>query len=101
MRSAIWLNARKRRGKKIRRHYNHASTIVKEERHTKCPDTVEWQEELRYLPMPKREIVETKNNIGLLSIGKDHVQNTLLRMKGGAVKEIHFERVDIDTNSAN
>ena len=60
MRSAIWLNARKRRGKKIRRHYNHASTIVKEERHTKCPATVEWQEELRYLPMPKREIRRNK-----------------------------------------
>ena len=98
MRATIWLNARKRKGQKIHRHCDESYTIVKEGRHSSCPETAEWREELRYLSTSKGRIVETKNNIGHLRFGADCVQNTLLQMKRNELKEIPFEQVQFTLN---
>jgi len=94
LRTAIWLNARRRKGKIIQRHCIDSITILNKEKDSSCLESPIWQEELRYLPTNSGAIVETKNNIGLLVIGEDYVQNTLLQMKGEKVKETPFEKVN-------
>ena len=84
MKSALWWNTQKRKRKSILRHCDDSFNILNEGCNGNC--CPEWQEELRYLPTKKRSIVETKNNIGLLSIGKGTVENSLLQIKGEAIK---------------
>ncbi|HEX5563827.1 MAG TPA: hypothetical protein VFX34_02605, partial [Sporosarcina sp.] len=96
MKRMIAFNAWKRRGKKIRRHCDESFVIVKEEKHTSCPETPEWTEVLEYVPMNKKSIVETENTIGKLTLFPNIVENTLLHMKGDTVEEFNFERVELD-----
>ena len=89
MKSAIWWNARKRKGKTISRHCDDSFTILNEGCNGSC--SPEWQEELRYLPTRKGTIVEMKNNIGLLSIGKETIENSLLQIKGDQLKATQYK----------
>ncbi|WP_172370368.1 hypothetical protein [Sporosarcina jiandibaonis] len=89
MKTAIWWNAQKRKGKTIQRHCDDSFTILNEGCNgDSCP---EWQEELSYLPTRKGTIVETRNNIGLLSIEKGAIENSLLQIKGEQLKEIQYK----------
>jgi hypothetical protein len=37
-----------------------------------------WKDQLRYQLLEKNSIIETKNNIGILSISSENISNTLL-----------------------
>jgi hypothetical protein len=89
MKSALWWNTQKRKRKSILRHCDDSFNILNEGCNgNSCP---EWQEELRYLSTNKGSIVETKNNIGLLSIGKGTIENSLLQIKGEQVKSSKYK----------
>lgn len=90
MRMAILLNAQKRKGKKIQRYCDETYKIVNGKEGSKCPNSAGWREELRYVPTGNGSIVETKNNIGFLSIHEDSLQNALLRVNE---EKISFERL--------
>ena len=78
-----------RKGETIQRHCDDTFTILNEGCNgDSCP---EWQEELRYLPTSKGTIVETKNNIGLLSIEKETIENSLLQIKGEQLKATQYK----------
>ncbi|MFD1929685.1 hypothetical protein ACFSFY_16720 [Sporosarcina siberiensis] len=94
LRSAIWLNVRKRKGKILQRHCIDSFTIVNKEQDSSCSECPIWQEKLRYLSTTSGAIVETKNNIGRLLIGDKFVQNTLLQIKGEKLKETTFEKIN-------
>jgi hypothetical protein len=43
------------------------------------PTSYIWTDHLRYLPFEEGSIIETKNNLGLLSISPSMIENKLLK----------------------
>lgn len=93
MKMAIWGNARRRVKKTIYRYCDVAFSIRNGGKAIECPKDAKWQEALRYLEMERGAIVETKNNIGLVSVGETVVRHSLLQMVRGEMREIRFEDI--------
>lgn len=93
MKMAIWGNARRRVKKTIYRYCDVAFSIQKGGKAIDCPKDAKWQEALRYLEMQGGAIVETENNIGLVTVGETVIRHSLLQMVRGEMKEICFEDI--------
>ncbi|WP_262175648.1 hypothetical protein [Saccharococcus sp. Marseille-Q5394] len=94
MKMAIWGNARRRVKKTIYRYCDVGFSIRNGGKAIDCPKDAKWQEALRYLEMQGGAIVETENNIGLVTVGETGIRHSLLQMVRGEMKEIRFEDIE-------
>jgi hypothetical protein len=78
MKFLIGFNVRKRINRTIYRYCNENFNLVKEEDKTRIPRDYIWKESIRYLHINDESIIETDNNIGLLTYTTNEVGNTLL-----------------------
>jgi hypothetical protein len=75
MKTIMMWNSLSRKNKGIQRYCDSSYHIVK----TIIPPTSYiWTDTLRYLPFEEGSIIETNNNLGLLSISSDAIENKLL-----------------------
>ncbi|WP_226038472.1 hypothetical protein [Aquibacillus saliphilus] len=82
MKKVIWLNTLKRKRENIYRYCDELNNLVIEDDQTTCPATFNWRETIRYLTTEKESIIETENNLGLLTLEPVLAQNTLLKYFG-------------------
>jgi hypothetical protein len=95
MKSVSWFNSLKRKNKDIIRFCDETYNIIHQDQQSPCPKTYHWKETLNYLSTGKGSIIETDNNLGLLTFSTESVQNCLLTYKVFEKNEISFDRVDL------
>ena len=78
MKFIIGLNARKRINRTIYRYCNEESNLFREEHEGRIPSTFEWKESIRYQYVNDSSIIETNNNIGVLTYTSEEVRHRLL-----------------------
>ncbi|MET1031608.1 hypothetical protein [Domibacillus tundrae] len=76
----LWLNALKRKNKDIIRYCDEKDRILRQDTQSAEPESYQWKESLAYVPTSKGSIIETNNNLGLLSITEESTQNELLTL---------------------
>ncbi|MEH7076849.1 hypothetical protein [Neobacillus drentensis] len=80
MKTVITVNSLKRKNKDIHRICDPAYQITHVEAEEMGQETpFLWQDQLRYQTLEKGSIIETNNNLGLLSISAEQTINTLLK----------------------
>ncbi|GAA0488254.1 hypothetical protein GCM10008986_12360 [Salinibacillus aidingensis] len=91
LRSAVWFNAYKRKRKAIYRTCDeHNRLHTGENQPPDSRSSEKWREEIHYLRTNKASLMETDNNIGLISIRNKSIQNKLLKYDGKLSKEVHY-----------
>lgn len=70
----LW-NSMNRKNKRIQRYCDSSYHILKT---TLPPTSYIWADKLRYLPFKTGSIIETNNNLGLLSISSNFIENKLI-----------------------
>lgn len=81
----IWLNSYKRKKEILHRFCDLNEKVYYESENTPCPSIYNWKEEIQYLPTEHQSIIETENNVGLLSITQHVTRNSLLQFSGNQV----------------
>ncbi|KAA0545282.1 hypothetical protein FZW96_18060 [Bacillus sp. BGMRC 2118] len=95
MKSAIWINTLKRKKKNIQRFCMSDYQMMLQNENMKTPLLYHWKETIKYLSTSTDSIIETKNNIGLLSLTEHTVQNHLLSYQDFEKHETSFDLVDV------
>ncbi|WP_064093123.1 metallophosphoesterase family protein [Rossellomorea aquimaris] len=84
MKFIIRLNERKRIQRTLYRYCNENFELVREVREGSIPSDYEWKESIDYQPMNDFSIIETHNNLGLLSYRNTEITNSLLSAKNSS-----------------
>lgn len=79
LKMAIGFNSIKRKRKEIHRYCNEAYHFVYADQDTPHLSPFIWKENIRYFPVDEDSIIETRNNLGLLTLSSGNAQNSLLR----------------------
>ncbi|WP_404451582.1 alkaline phosphatase D family protein [Virgibacillus necropolis] len=87
IKSTIWFNSLKRKKRVICRSCDQQDNLILKA--TNSGDH-KWREEIHYLTDSNGSIIETNNNIGLLSIDSSSVTNRLLQYNGQRKNEIFY-----------
>lgn len=90
LKTAIWFNALKRKKKVFHRSINQDYSLVESKQELTNRKGVRWKEILQYMSTDSGSVVETNNNIGLVTIKHGSINNTLLTYDGKNVKEQSF-----------
>lgn len=96
MKSVIWFNSIKRKKEAIHRYCDTDYNIIHTDKKSACPKTSIWTEIIRYLSTNKGAIIETNNNMGLLSLSSKHIKNTLLSYNGIQKQETSFQTIHLE-----
>lgn len=80
LRLVLEINGQKRKEKTLYRSCNHSYRIqhVEKEEFAK-EESYLWKDKLKYQPTENNSILETKNNIGLLSLSSKSIENSFLK----------------------
>ncbi|KMY53373.1 hypothetical protein AC623_04730 [Bacillus sp. FJAT-27231] len=60
-----------------------------------CPSHCRWQEKLTFLTAEKGMMIETSNNMGLLTLSSQLAKNSLLSFNGTDKKEVSFKTINL------
>lgn len=88
-------NSRKRKKKSIIRYCDNANNIRTLSSNNPCPPDHSWKETLTYLSTNKGTIIQTDNNMGMVSISQGIIRNKLLHIKNLETHTLTFEPIDI------
>ncbi|MFZ3580404.1 hypothetical protein [Virgibacillus sp. DJP39] len=94
MKGTIWFNALKRKKRVIRRSCDQQDNLVRHSNKLKTKQH-KWQEEIAYLTSSDGSIIETKNNIGLLSVDSLSATNKLIQSTDQGTKVISYSPITI------
>lgn len=89
------LKSWKRKKKEIIRFCDGTYTIFCQKGLDTSPNSYYWKEKICYLPTKKGTIIETKNNLGVLTFSSSFVQNSLVAYKAFEKKETLFEEIKL------
>ncbi|MBM6618933.1 hypothetical protein [Bacillus suaedaesalsae] len=95
MKSAIWFNTLKRKKKNLQRFCMNDYQMMLQNKNTKTPLLFHWKETIKYLSTSTDSIIETNNNIGLLSLTEHSAQNSLLSYRDFEKHETAFDVVTL------
>ncbi|WP_186578625.1 metallophosphoesterase family protein [Aquibacillus kalidii] len=93
MKKMVWLNSYRRKRQQIFRHCDMENNLVSESNRLSCPSDYYWREEIQYLTTGENSVIQTDNNIGLLSVDPDNVQNYLLKYFGLQLEKKTYEPI--------
>ncbi|MCM3790687.1 hypothetical protein M3221_20255 [Domibacillus indicus] len=95
MESVARINAFKRKKKSIIRYCDEQGRIVCQEPGAAVPKNCLWKETLQYIATTGGPIMETDNNLGLLSFTEKMAQNHLLMHRTWQKKKVLFNQIDL------
>jgi hypothetical protein len=78
LRSVVGVTSFTRKKKNLQRFCSQEYTLNDETMNCPCPSTFMWKETIEYVPTASGSIMETNNNLGILSITLDLYENKLL-----------------------
>ena len=96
MKTMIWLNSINRKNVNMKRFCDQEFNIVEEAKHSSCPASFVWKETIKYFEMDNGSIIETENNVGLLSISANKIQNSLLTTDDFLLKKMEFNEITLN-----
>jgi hypothetical protein len=99
MKSAIWLNSKKRKNKNINRYCDSFYTIIDRDSASAPPSSFIWKDRVSYLPMDNGAIIETNNNLGLMALSAQCFQNSLLRYNEGHLQRVTFDPIHLQSKT--
>src|SRR5690606_38753632 len=92
LKEASWINASKRKKKVFHRSINQDYSLLESKQVLTNVKGVRWKEVLQYMSTDAGSVVETNNNIGLVTINNDSINNTLITYDGKNVMEQSFSK---------
>ncbi|WP_050181046.1 hypothetical protein [Domibacillus robiginosus] len=92
--TVTWVNAWKRKKKRIVRYCDEQDRMIHQEPGIHVPENCQWKETIQYIPTDRETIMETTNNIGLLSFTETFAQNELFMSEAQEKKRVRFKRID-------
>ncbi|WP_180994326.1 hypothetical protein [Bacillus sp. Marseille-P3661] len=96
MKAAIKLNSLDNKNKIITRYCSGDNYNIIEDNHGNIDLPLLWKEEVTCLPMDNGAIIETDNNIGMLSFSPSSLQNTLYKNAGTGYQPILYEKFNTE-----
>ncbi|WP_163971183.1 metallophosphoesterase family protein [Oceanobacillus halotolerans] len=89
----VWFNSLKRKNRTLFRCCDtHNNLINHDGRHQQ---DMKWYEEINYQMNSRGSIMETDNNIGLLSIQQSYVTNKLLQYRNNQKQEVTYDSISL------
>jgi hypothetical protein len=78
MNIAMFVNSLKRKNKEIQRYCDTSYHILQNDKNI-IPGSIIWSDTLRYRAFTNGSLIETDNNLGLLTLSSESIENTLLK----------------------
>ncbi len=82
LKSAIWFNALRKKKKIFYRSCNQDYHLLESKKELVNTKGVRWKETIQYKSTDNGNVVETDNNIGIVTISSNEISNTLLTYNG-------------------